>query len=482
MTAIVVLRNEFRLQDNAALSAALNAHEAVVWLHVVTPSSAPNAADAWRAQALDQLSRFLARHGGQLWIAHGGLDTALERVIEAAQASAIYITEHPGQTRLRETQQVEALCRHKGLRLHRFDEALLPAESLTTQSGGIYRVFTPFWKAAWRNSDLIAKPLALDASLLRKTARIPRPDAFAFRPRLLEALETTPWARKVMQHWQVGETAAQTQLIDFLEQRLSDYSLKRDLPADNATSRLSPALHFGHISTRQLYWQVRRWISDHPALQEAGIAWIRQLFWREFYRYLLNHFPELEEAPYQPAYRAFPWRQDANETADDRARWQRGHTGIPIIDAGMRELWETGFMHNRVRMLTASFLSKNLNIHWHYGRDGFAHTLVDADAANNALNWQWVAGCGVDAAPYYRLFNPVVQSRKFDPDARYIKRWVPELAALPADLSHAPWEAPEKLTAYGVRLGRDYPMPMVDLQQSRAAHLQRVAWLKEQRT
>ncbi len=481
MTAIVVLRNEFRLQDNAALAAALNAHEAVVWLHAVTPPSIPGAVDAWRSRALAQLSNHLARRGGQLWIAQGEMDRAVEHAIEASQASAIYITEHPGRTRLQETQQVQALCQRKGLALHRFDEALLPAESLTTQSGGIYRVFTPFWKAAWRNRDLIAKPLALDPGLLPKTARIPRPDAFSARPRWLEALETAPWAPKVMQHWQVGETAAQTQLIDFLEQRLIDYPVKRDMPADDATSRLSPALHFGHISARQLFWQVQRWIAQNPAQQEQGIAWIRQLFWREFYRYLLNHFPELEDAPHQPAYRGFPWRQDGKETANDRARWQRGRTGIPIIDAGMRELWETGFMHNRVRMLTASFLSKNLNIHWHDGRDWFAHTLVDADAANNALNWQWVAGCGVDAAPYYRLFNPVVQSRKFDPDTRYIKRWVPELAALPAELCHAPWEAPEKLAARGVRLGRDYPTPMVDLQQSRTAHLERVAWLKAQR-
>jgi deoxyribodipyrimidine photo-lyase len=274
----------------------------------------------------------------------------------------------------------------------------------------------------------------------------------------------------MMAHWQVGEDAAHRRLEDFCEASIADYKAARDFPALDATSKLSPHLHFGELSPQQAWHR-----AEQAGGGAGGSAFLRELAWREFSYYLLYHFPALPEQNFNPRFDEFEWL-DSN---DGVAAWQRGETGFPIIDAGMRELWQTGYMHNRVRMVVASFLIKNLLVHWRSGEAWFWDCLVDADLASNSASWQWVAGSGADAAPYFRIFNPLLQSEKFDPDGEYLARYCPELATLPTRLRHRPWEASENdLRAAGIRLGVDYPEPIVDLKITRERALERFKALK----
>jgi deoxyribodipyrimidine photo-lyase len=254
---------------------------------------------------------------------------------------------------------------------------------------------------------------------------------------------------------------------------VEDYPTGRDLPAREGVSRLSPYLHLGQLSPHQVWHEVHaRAASDgRLAPNAATLAWLRQLVWREFAQHLLWHFPATAQAPLRPEFNDFPWCEDA----PGFQRWCRGETGFPIVDAGMRQLWQTGWMHNRVRMIVASFLTKDLGLHWLEGARWFWDTLMDANLANNTLGWQWVAGCGADAAPYFRIFNPLTQSLKFDPEGVYLRRWLPELGALSGNDLHAPWQAaPLRLQAANFKLERDYPAPMLDHAQARVAALARL--------
>jgi deoxyribodipyrimidine photo-lyase len=291
-------------------------------------------------------------------------------------------------------------------------------------------------------------------------------DSWKLRPR------NPDWA-KGFHIWSPGEAGAAEQLERFLEHRLTGYARDRDRPDLPGTSRLSPHLHFGEISPAQAWRAVAGAVARGAAPSADGEAYLRELGWREFCRHLLFHFPDLPSQPWRTEFERFPWRSDA---AGLRA-WQRGETGYPIVDAGMRELWATGWMHNRVRMIIASFLTKHLLLPWQEGKAWFWDTLVDADLANNAANWQWVAGSGADAAPFFRIFNPVLQGARFDPDGEYVKRWIPELARLPAPDIHRPWSY-DRLGPAGVVLGKTYPEPIVDHAAARARALEAYARVK----
>jgi deoxyribodipyrimidine photo-lyase len=284
------------------------------------------------------------------------------------------------------------------------------------------------------------------------------------------------WAGGIRATWRPGEEGAHRALRRFLRTAVSGYSEHRDRPDEERTSRLSPYLHFGEISPRQVWHAVRTHVRTHAEKHHGAEAYLRQLGWREFAHHLLFHFPQSVDQPLRAAFANFPWRDD---TTNLKA-WQRGHTGYPLVDAGMRELWATGWMHNRVRMVTASFLVKHLLLPWQAGARWFWETLVDADLANNTLGWQWVAGCGADAAPYFRIFNPVLQGEKFDPRGEYVRRWVPELKHLPAAWIHKPWDAPETVLAKaGVQLGDNYPEPVVFHSTARIRALAAFAKLKK---
>ena len=333
-----------------------------------------------------------------------------------------------------------------------------------------YRVFTPFWKSLYKigpSRDTVAIP-----------ERIPVFPGGKQANRLsIEALGLLPaihWDKAFYTHWQPGEDGAWTALEAFCESRLNSYKTDRDIPKNSGTSRLSAHLHFGEISPLQLWQYLLQWgASDTSSGTLAAVeAWLRQLGWREFSHHLLYHFPHTSLHPLDTRFERFPWRADY---ADTLASWQQGQTGIPIVDAGMRELWTTGVMHNRIRMIAASLLTKNLCIPWQEGARWFWDTLVDADLANNTMGWQWTAGSGADAAPFFRIFNPVLQGEKFDAAGVYVRRWVPELANLGNKFIHQPWSAgPDTLADAGIRLGREYPQPVVDLKNSRKQAL--AAW------
>ena len=300
-------------------------------------------------------------------------------------------------------------------------------------------------------------------------------DALGLLPRI-------PWDREFHTHWQPGEAGAWNAVQTFCEQRLVDYPAARDRPAMSATSRLSAHLHFGEISPARVWHTLMQWTTtdNTPGIVAASEAWLRQLGWREFSYHLLYHCPTSALQPLDQRFTEFPWQTDY---AGPLSRWQQGQTGIPIVDAGMRELWATGYMHNRVRMIVASLLTKNLLIPWQEGARWFWDTLVDADLANNTMGWQWTAGSGADAAPYFRIFNPVLQGEKFDTGGNYVRHWVPELERLDNKYLHRPWTAdPAVLADAGITLGSDYPEPVVDLQASRKAALGAWERIKRQST
>ena len=337
-----------------------------------------------------------------------------------------------------------------------------PAGSLRTRDGRPFQVFTPFWRAAM---DRMPPGLPLPAPKMLNSCPV-QPESDRLEDWGL--LPTKPdWAAGLRETWQSGEDAAHERLSDFLEERAVSYGEDRNFPARGGHSGLSPSLHFGEITPRQIW---------HKADTAKAAPFLRELGWRDFCQNLLHHFPAMATEPLRPEFNRFPWRDDE---AALRA-WQRGMTGYPLVDAGMRELWHTGFMHNRVRMVVGSFLVKHLLLHWRHGEAWFWDTLVDADHGNNVANWQWIAGCGADAAPYFRIFNPVLQGERFDPAGAYVRRWVPELARLPDRFIHNPWKASAiELEAAGIRLGATYPLPIVEHDGARKRALAAFATLKE---
>ncbi len=479
-TSILWFRQDLRLADNPALAAGL-ASRRLLPVYLYTPAEmgvwAPGAASRW-------------------WLHHslaaldGALRTLGQRlIIRPAQTSAealFALIEESGAGRLLWNRCYEpwavtrdgALCRtleRRGIRVDCFNSALLhEPESLRTAQGGRFRVFGPFWRALLRQG--------VDQPLLDRPARLPPPpEGVPSAPlQSLELLPKIPWDRGFYQHWEPGERGAWKALSRFLAEGLSDYPTARDRPGEEGTSRLSPHLHFGEIGPRQIIAALLRETglplasgSEAPADRFAA-----ELGWREFAYHLLYHFPATTEQPLDPRFAAFPWASDYEEALGS---WQRGRTGVPLVDAGMRELWASGWMHNRVRMLVGSFLTKNLLIPWQEGARWFWDTLLDADLANNSLGWQWTAGCGADAAPYFRIFNPVLQGERFDPAGAYVRCWVPELNGLEHRFVHRPWQAPaERLRSAGVHLGETYPLPLVDLKASRSRALSHFQGLRDQ--
>ena len=387
----------------------------------------------------------------------GNASEILPQLINETGATTVTWTRRYDATGIETDTALKAALSDQGISVVSENGALLwePWE-VKKADGTPYRVFTPFY----RKGCLSAAP---------PRAPLPAPDLTltdAPNPTRIDDLNLIPtprWDIDTLAHWSPGEAGAQARLDTFLQDGITNYKDGRNIPADPKVSRLSPHLAFGEISPNTVWHSARQL----PASQDRD-HFLSELGWREFSYSLLFHNGDIATRNLNAKFDAFPW---AEATAPLTA-WQQGQTGIPIVDAGMRELWQTGYMHNRVRMIVASFLVKNLLIHWHHGLHWFDDTLFDADPANNPASWQWVAGSGADAAPYFRIFNPVTQSQKFDPDGRYIRTYVPEIAALPDRSLHAPWEAPALvLKAANITLGTTYPMPLVDLKDSRARAL-----------
>ncbi len=470
-TAVCWFRRDLRLTDNPALAHALEVAERVVPLYIHSPDEdapwVPGAASRWWLHhSLSALSEALRGRGSRLILTAGDSLTALRRVAKTCGATHVFWNRLYEPATTARDARIKQQLRADGLRCESFNASLLfePWE-VATGNRGPYRVFSAFWRSA--------------AQGLRATAPLPAPGALAPPPaeidqlRIgdLDLLPRIPWDAGLAESWTPGEIAALARAEGFLDDQVADYAARRDLPAEPGTSRLSPHLHFGEIGPRQL---VRLAEQRTGALLEGPAeTFLRELGWREFAHHLLYHFPETADEPLDPRFADFPWRTE--RAGELLHTWQQGRTGIPLVDAGMRELWHTGWMHNRVRMVVASLLSKNLLLPWQDGARWFWDTLVDADLAANTLGWQWTAGCGADAAPYFRVFNPVRQGERFDGRGDYVRRWCPELSRLPARHIHQPWIAPKAvLDAAGVELGRDYPRPVVDLAASRREAL--AAW------
>ncbi|WP_329741497.1 deoxyribodipyrimidine photo-lyase [Dyella sp. A6] len=464
-TAIVLFRRDLRLADHAALTAACAAHAHVMPLYVHAPDEdAPWAAGGagrwWLHHSLQALDAQLADQSGRLHLASGDTLGEVRRLARAGKADAVYWTRRYEPAAIAHDTRLKAALRADGLAVESHGGNLwCEPWQIATGQDSPYRVFTPYWrKLRTRLEPEAPLPAARPGQWLTQPDSLP-----------LAALQLLPriaWADGLAQTWHPGEAGAWECLELFGDDAVADYAHGRDLPARHGTSRLSPHLHFGEITPRQIHHALHTQHARTDARRRPDIEpYLRELGWREFAHHLLYHFPDTPSEPFDPRFATFRWADDDDTVLQ---RWQRGRTGIPLVDAGMRELWHTGWMHNRVRMVAASLLTKNLRQHWHHGARWFWDTLVDADLANNTLGWQWVAGCGADAAPYFRVFNPYAQAARFDPQTSYLKRWLPELADLSPRLLHEPWRDPAALTARG------YPAPLIDLPASRDAAL--AAW------
>jgi deoxyribodipyrimidine photo-lyase len=470
-SVLLWFRRDLRLADNPAVAAATATGKPVIPLYLWSPGDdgdwPPGAASrAWLSRSLSALDDDLRARGSRLLILKGDSPETIPRLAATCSASMVFANRRHEPSAAAVDTRVKTRLEEAGIAFRCFEASLLfDPEAIRTRSGGPFQVFTPFWRACLSAAPV---PSTLPAP---KTWATPSRWPSSLSPRELPLLPHHPWAERMLSHWSPGEAGARKRLRAFCTHALFDYSTARDRPAADGVSRLSPHLHFGELSPRQIWHAVRDRENAGPAGKgDAGApaVFLRQLGWREFSHHVLHHFPRTDRQPLRPAFSAFPW---SHSPAHLRA-WQQGQTGYPLVDAGMRELWATGFMHNRVRMVVASFLVKDLLQPWLEGARWFWDTLVDADLAQNSLNWQWCAGCGADAAPYFRILNPTTQAERFDPQGEYIRRWVPELAALPSRLLFAPWNASRaQLGAAGVALGKTYPAPIVDHETARARAL-----------
>ncbi len=451
------------MQDNPALHAALARGAAVIPVFILDEDLASSwkiggAARWWLHHSLAALDESLHQRGSRLVIARGDLEQELAKIVRSTGAAAVYWNRRYEPAGLAVDQRLEKQLGEEGIEVRTFNGSLLnePA-AIANKQGRPFQVFTPYWRHCLTLP--VESPLAVSTKALPEPARWPR----SLELNALDLLPRLDWADQFPAHWQPGEVGARKRLREFVAHPMSDYAVGRNMMADDGTSRLSPHLHFGEITPRQVWAEVKRVgaaAGVFPPNKGAGV-YLSEIGWREFAHHLLFHFPHTPERPLREEFARFPWATDP-QGVKLRA-WQQGKTGYPIVDAAMRQLWAIGWMHNRARMVVASFLVKHLRLPWQAGAAWFWDTLVDADLANNTLGWQWSAGCGADAAPYFRIFAPVLQGEKFDPRGEYVRRWVPELAQLPDKYIHAPWTAPDAdLAQAGVVLGRNYPRPIVE--------------------
>lgn len=462
-------RQDLRLQDSPSL------HEAakdglVLPIYILDDKNADEhcmgaASRCWLHYSLQALNASLK---GKLIVCVGDPKKIIIDMVQEHNVKAVYWNRCYEPWRIDRDKKIKKVLEAHNTNAQSFNGSLLwePWEVLKKDETP-YKVFTPYYRNGCVNAPAPREPLSKPKSL-----SLYEVETNPLSIDNLKLLPTIGWDTSLVAHWKIGEVAAFKKLKKFTANRLSNYKQGRDFPALNSVSRLSPHLHFGEISPNQA-WYAAKNNQESDDLDH----FLSEMAWREFSHSLLYHFPELPRKNLQSKFDNFPWL----ENKEYLHSWQTGQTGHPLVDAGMRELWQTGYMHNRVRMVVGSFLVKNLLLHWHHGEKWFWDCLLDADLANNSASWQWIAGCGADAAPYFRVFNPSTQGQKFDPNGEYTRRFIPELKELPNKYLFNPWEAPEDiLIKAGVKLGENYPHPIVDLKLSRVRALEAFQSLKSQ--
>ncbi len=476
-------RRDLRLKDNPALHWAVKRGEPVLCLYIHdeqadrVPWQQGEASNWWLHHSLKSLASDLESAGNCLRIFAGQPEKILRQVVKESNASAIAWNRRYEPQSIELDKYLKTVFTDLGIKVQSTPGNLCHEPWVVTRQGTkaegkmAYKVFTAYWRASLKHESLpVTSSLkSVPGIKTRLTNELPLND--------LSLLPTLAWADQFTDYWQPGEKGAASNLQTLLKKPISNYDSGRDLPAQSGTSKLSPHLAFGEISPRQINAAIAKKIKNKSLVFDENIeTFQKEIGWREFACHLLYHFPHTTDQPLDLRFAKLPWKK---VNPQNLQRWQQGNTGIPLIDAGMRQLWQTGWMHNRVRMVVGSLLIKNMGYHWLEGARWFWDTLVDADLASNTMGWQWVAGSGADAAPYFRVFNPVRQGERFDPDGAYVKQWVPEIAKLPKKHIHSPWTASQaELESAGVVLGETYPHPIVDLKTTRVEALERFAKIK----
>lgn len=507
--ALVWFRRDLRLEDNAALNAAIDSGKKVVPVFIWEPEEEKpwqhtGAALVWLHFSLKALGKSIKERGSGLLIRQGKSSKVIQELAEEFCINEVFANKIYEPIWLEKDAKLEKELAKKDIALKLLPGALLfDPFTVRTQQDNPFQVFTAFWKSCMAKDASPPPPVAAPK-------KIPSPSKVHNESvEELEFLPTIHWDTGIREAWTPGEDGAHQALEDFLDGVVDEYTTGRDVPGAAGTSRLSPHLHFGEISIRKVWHGVVDAYANHKHIKKPsqsvqmrltlGVSpksapaeskkakkkevetnsfhvYLKELGWREFAHHVLCNFPHTPTDPLREDFAKFPWKGNRGHLK----KWQKGQTGYPMVDAGMRELWHTGWMHNRVRMIVASFLVKHLLLPWQAGARWFWDTLVDADLANNTLGWQWSAGCGADAAPYFRIFNPILQGEKFDPRGVYVRKWVPELEKVPDEYIHRPWEAPaEVLAAAGVELGKNYPKPIVDHGFARQRALEALASIRK---
>jgi deoxyribodipyrimidine photo-lyase len=457
---IVVFYQNLRLHDQPLLIEAFRHGQPIIPLFINDPkiiNQLGGASQWWLYQSLQAFQlQWRTIYNIELIFRTGDSVKVLQQLIQETGANKVYLGKRYTSLERETDKRIYEELNRVGITVKFFNTHLLfePA-SIKNQQGNIFQIFTPFWKTCLTKT-IEADLSTLDASFDGYNQPIASETLSDWKWGHSQAV----WARRLANYWKPSEASALEKLMSFFETRLEGYDLQRSLIASPSfSSQLSPYLRWGQISIRKVFNTVTNAINNSPSIQQDANTFLKELGWREFSYYLLFHHPYMQEEPLNKQFHGFPYRQDVT----DLERWQKGTTGYPIIDAGMRQLWLEGWLPNRLRMIVASFLVKDLLISWQFGQAWFTDTLIDADPANNANSWQWVAGCGTDAAPYFRIFNPITQGKKFDPEGKYIRKYVPELKNLPNEYIHQPWKMTIALqNKYNIAIGKDYPYPMVD--------------------
>ncbi len=477
--AIVWFRQDLRLADNPALTEALKRGYDVIPVYIYSPCEEGKcppggATKFWLHQSLKSLAKDLHSHKSELILraAESSLDE-LKKLIKETKATAVFWNRRYEPAAIERDTNIKETLTKADIEVNSYNASLLfEPWTIQNKSEKPFKVFTPFWRHCISNAAP-AEPVPAPKSI-KSPAQFPHSIT-------LEELQLEPkikWAEGIRESWTPGEEGAQIQLEKLIDDVLQHYGEGRNRPDQVGVSRISPHLHFGEIGPRQIWHRVKREVGTKRGAKSKDGAqiYLKEIIWREFAYHLLYHFPHSQNLPLDAKFRHFPFKRDSRSLK----RWQKGLTGYPLVDAGMRELWHTGWMHNRVRMVVGSFLVKDLLLPWQAGAKWFWDTLVDADLASNTMGWQWVAGCGADAAPYYRVFNPTLQGKKFDPKGDYVRKWVPELAGLKGDKIHTPWLlSDEELRQTGIVLGESYPTPIVDHAVARLRALDALKSIKE---